>query len=160
MWAHPDVAVLPALTLICAIAPYVARIMRTSVIEVLETDYVEMARLKGVPESTIVRRHVIPNALVPAIQVSALQLAWLAGGVVVVEYVFAYPGIGAVLVDAATNRDIPVVQSLVLLAGAVYLLLNLLADVVSILVTPKLRTQMLTGREKDKPLRRRVEVTP
>ena len=85
-------------------------------------------------------RHAVPNAIVPAIQVAALQLAWMAGGVVVVEYVFSYPGIGAALVEAVANRDMPVVQTVTMLAAAVYVVMNLVADVATILVTPKLRT--------------------
>jgi peptide/nickel transport system permease protein len=82
----------------------------------------------------------VPNAIVPAIQVAALQLAWMAGGVVVVEFVFSYPGIGAALVDAVNNRDMPVVQAITMLAAAVYVVMNLVADLATILVTPKLRT--------------------
>ena len=86
-------------------------------IEVLESEYVTMARLKGLPERTVIWRHAVPNAIVPAIQVAALQLAWMAGGVVVVEFVFSYPGIGAALVDAVANRDMPVVQTVTMLAA-------------------------------------------
>jgi peptide/nickel transport system permease protein len=139
-WQQPDVVVLPAATLVLAVTPYISRIMRGSTIEVLESEYVTMARLKGLPERTVIWRHAVPNAIVPAIQVSALQLAWMAGGVVVVEYVFSYPGIGAALVDAVGNRDMPVVQTVTMLAAAVYVLMNLVADLATILVTPKLRT--------------------
>jgi peptide/nickel transport system permease protein len=139
-WQQPDVVVLPAATLVLAVTPYISRIMRGSTIEVLESEYVTMARLKGLPERTVIWRHAVPNAIVPAIQVAALQLAWMAGGVVVVEYVFSYPGIGAALVDAVGNRDMPVVQTVTMLAAAVYVLMNLVADLATILVTPKLRT--------------------
>jgi peptide/nickel transport system permease protein len=139
-WDHLDLIILPALTLILAITPYIARMMRASMIEVLESDYVEMARLKGMSPRRVVVHHAIRNALVPATQVSALCLAWMAGGVVLVEYVFAYPGIGSALVDAVNNRDIPVIQFITLLVGAVYVALNVGADVVTILLTPKLRT--------------------
>jgi peptide/nickel transport system permease protein len=139
-WQQPDVVVLPAATLVLAVTPYISRIMRGSTIEVLESEYVTMARLKGLPERTVIWRHAVPNAIVPAIQVAALQLAWMAGGIVVVEYVFSYPGIGAALVDAVANRDMPVVQTLVMLAAAVYVVMNLVADLATILVTPKLRT--------------------
>jgi peptide/nickel transport system permease protein len=139
-WEDPSVVVLPAATLVLAVTPYISRIMRGSMIEVLESEYVTMARLKGLPERTVVWRHAVPNAIVPAIQVSALQLAWMAGGVVVVEFVFAYPGIGAAFVDAVANRDMPVVQAVTMLAAGVYVGLNLLADIATILVTPKLRT--------------------
>lgn len=139
-WEDPSVVVLPAATLVLAVTPYISRIMRGSMIEVLESEYVTMARLKGLPERTVIWRHAVPNAIVPAIQVSALQLAWMAGGVVVVEFVFAYPGIGAAFVDAVANRDMPVVQAVTMLAAGLYVGLNLLADIATILVTPKLRT--------------------
>jgi peptide/nickel transport system permease protein len=139
-WQHPDVVVLPAATLILAVTPYISRIMRGSTVEVLESEYVTMARLKGLPERTVIWRHAVPNAIVPAIQVSALQLAWMAGGVVVVEYVFSYPGIGTLLVEAVNNRDMPVVTTVTMLMAAVYVVMNLVADVATIMVTPKLRT--------------------
>ncbi len=139
-WQDPRVVVLPAATLVLAVTPYISRIMRGSMVEVLESEYVTMARLKGLPERTVIWRHAVPNAIVPAIQVTALQLAWMAGGVVVVEYVFSYPGIGAALVDAVANRDMPVVQTVTMLAAGVYVVLNLLADLATIFVTPRLRT--------------------
>jgi peptide/nickel transport system permease protein len=139
-WEDPKVVVLPAATLVLAVTPYISRIMRGSMVEVLESEYVTMARLKGLPERTVIWRHAVPNAIVPAIQVTALQLAWMAGGVVVVEFVFQYPGIGAALVDAVALRDIPVVQTVTMLAAGIYVGLNLLADIATILVTPKLRT--------------------
>jgi peptide/nickel transport system permease protein len=139
-WEQPDVVVLPAATLVLAVTPYISRIMRGSMVEVLESEYVTMARLKGLPERTVIWRHAVPNAIVPAIQVSALQMAWMAGGVVVVEYVFSYPGIGAALVGAVEDRDMPVVQTVTMLAAGVYVVLNLLADLATIFVTPRLRT--------------------
>jgi peptide/nickel transport system permease protein len=139
-WDDPKIVVLPAATLVLAVVPYVSRIMRGSMVEVLESEYVTMAHLKGLPGRTVISRHAVPNAIVPAIQVIALQLAYLAGGVVVVEFVFSYPGIGAALVEAVANRDMPVVQAVVMLAAAIYVGLNLAADVATILVTPKLRT--------------------
>jgi peptide/nickel transport system permease protein len=139
-WEDPQVVVLPAATLVLAVTPYVSRIMRGSMIEVLESEYVTMARLKGLSERTVIWRHAVPNAIVPAIQVAALQMAWMAGGVVLVEYVFSYPGIGPSLVDSVENRDMPVVQTVTMLAAGIYVALNLLADLATILVTPKLRT--------------------
>ena len=108
-------------------------------------------------------RHAVPNAIVPAIQVSALQLAYMAGGVVLVEYVFSFPGIGSALVDAVGNRDIPVVQALVIIIAAVYVVVNLVADLLTIVVTPRLRTagtmsarpRRMTVRPRTPPLRRR-----
>jgi peptide/nickel transport system permease protein len=132
--------ILPAITLSLAVIPYVSRMLRASTIEVLESDYVMMARLKGLPGSTVLWRHALPNAIVPTLQVIALNLAWLAGGIVTVEYVFDFPGIGAGLVDAVANRDMPVVQALCLLIAAVYVGLNLLADIATILISPRLRT--------------------
>ena len=140
-WSNPSVVVLPAATLVLAVTPYISRIMRGSMIEVLESEYVTMARLKGLAERTVIWRHAVPNAIVPAIQVTALQLAWMAGGVVVVEFVFSYPGIGSAFIDAVDNRDMPVVQTITILAAAIYVVLNLLADLATIAVTPRLRTE-------------------
>lgn len=132
--------VLPSMTLVLAVAPYIVRTLRASMIEVLESDYIQMARLKGMPERTVLGRHALPNAIVPAIQVIALNLAWLAGGVVVVEYLFNYPGIGSALMDAVSNRDLPVIQAITLLIAALYVVFNLTADILTILVSPRLRT--------------------
>jgi peptide/nickel transport system permease protein len=141
-WRNLKELVLPTATLVLAVSPYVARIMRASMVEVLESDFVEMARLKGLPDRHVLWRHAVPNAIAPAIQVIALNLAYLAGGIVVVEYVFAYPGIGSALVDAVANRDLPIVQALAVLIAAVYVGCNLLADIATILVSPRLRTSL------------------
>ncbi len=141
-WQVPKELILPTATLVIAVAPYVARIMRASMVEVLESDYVEMARLKGLPERTVLIRHAMPNAIGPVFQVIAINLAYLAGGVVVVESVFNYSGIGRALQDAVVNHDLPVVQALAMLIAGVYVVLNLLADVATILVTPRLRTRL------------------
>jgi peptide/nickel transport system permease protein len=141
-WLHLTYLALPAITLVIGVTPYTARIMRASMIEVLESDYVEMARLKGLPERRVVWRHAVPNALAPTIQVIALNLAYLAGGIVPVEFVFGYPGAGTALVDAVSNRDMPVVQALALLFAAVGIVFYVLADVVSVLVSPRLRTAL------------------
>ncbi len=141
-WDDPRGLVLPVLTLVLAVTPYVARIMRASMIEVLESDYVEMARLKGLPERVVITRHALPNALGPTFQVIALNLAYLAGGIIVVEYVFNYGGIGSGLRDAVQNHDVPVIQALAMLIAGLYIVLNLIADVATILVTPKLRTRL------------------
>jgi peptide/nickel transport system permease protein len=141
-WSQMKFVFLPALTLALAIAPYIARMVRASVIEVLESDYVAMARLKGLSERRVVLRHAFVNAAGPTLQVIALVLAYLAGGVVVVETVFQYPGIGLALVNAIQNRDLPVVQALVLLIALVYTVVNIGADVLTTLVSPRLRTQL------------------
>jgi peptide/nickel transport system permease protein len=140
IWDKPEAVVLPVATLTLALIPYLARIMRGSMVEVMESDYVQTARLKGLPERMVIRRHAIPNALLPAIQVSALQLGWLAGGVVVVEYLFSFPGVGGALVDAVAARDVAMVQTVTVVIAAVYVTVNILADFLSILITPKLRT--------------------
>lgn len=141
-WHHLKELVLPTITLVIAVFPYTARIMRASMVEVLESDYVEMARLKGIREQRVVWRHAVPNAIAPTIQATALNLAYLAGGIVVVEYVFGYAGIGSALVDAVHNRDVPVVQALAMLIAAIYVVLNVIADVAAILVSPRLRTSL------------------
>jgi peptide/nickel transport system permease protein len=141
-WDVPKELILPTATLVIVVAPYVARIMRASMVEVLESDYVEMARLKGLPERTVLVRHALPNAIGPVFQVIAINLAYLAGGIVIVEYVFNYSGIGSALQDAVVNHDVPVVQALAMLIAAVYVVVNLLADVATILVTPRLRTRL------------------
>jgi peptide/nickel transport system permease protein len=141
-WNNWEALVLPTVTLVIAVAPYVSRIMRASMIEVLESDYVEMARLKGLPERTVLIRHALPNALGPVLQVIALNLAYLAGGIIIVEFVFNYSGIGGAIAEAVVNHDLPVIQALAILLAAVYVVVNLLADVATILVTPRLRTRL------------------
>jgi len=141
-WNNWLALILPTLALVIAVAPYVARIMRASMIEVLESDYVEMARLKGLPERTVLIRHALPNVLGPVLQVIALNLAYLAGGIIIVEFVFNYSGIGGAIAEAVVNHDLPVIQALAILLAAVYVVVNLLADVATILVTPRLRTRL------------------
>jgi peptide/nickel transport system permease protein len=139
-WDDPEGMVLPVATLVLAVTPYVSRIVRATLLEVLDSDYVELARLKGIPEPVVMRKHALLNAIVPGIQVIALQLAWLAGGVVLVETLFAYPGVGRQLVDSVRNHDVPMVQALSMIIAAVYIVVNLVADVFSILLTPRART--------------------
>jgi peptide/nickel transport system permease protein len=141
-WDDMTGMVLPTATLVLAVVPYVARIVRASMIEVLESDYVEMARLKGLSERTVLMRHALPNALGPTFQVIAINLAYLAGGVIVVEAIFNYAGIGGAVRDGVVNHDIPVVQALGMLIAAFYVVLNLLADIATIIVTPRLRTRL------------------
>lgn len=141
-WHYTKELILPTATLVIAVVPYTARIMRASMVEILESDYVEMARLKGMPERIVLWRHAVPNGLAPTFQVAALNLAYLAGGIVVVETVFNYPGIGLGLVNAVQSRDMPVVQALALLIAGLYVVLNLVADLATILVSPRLRTSL------------------
>lgn len=139
-WDTPEGMVLPVATLVVAVTPYVSRIVRATLLEVLDSDYVELARLKGIPEPVVMRKHALLNAIVPGIQVIALQLAWLAGGVVLVETLFSYPGVGRQLVDSVRNHDVPMVQALSMIIAGVYIVVNLVADVMSILLTPRART--------------------
>jgi peptide/nickel transport system permease protein len=141
-WNYTKELFLPVLTLVIAVTPYITRIMRASMIEILESEYVEMARLKGLPERLVLWRHGVPNGIAPTFQVIAINLAYLAGGIVVIEAVFNYPGIGLGFVDAVRGRDMPVVQALSLLIAGLYVVLNLLADVATILVSPRLRTSL------------------
>jgi len=140
VWSEPDVLVLPVATLTIAVVPYIYRMTRGTMIEVLESEYIEMARLKGTPRRALLLRHALPNALAPTVQAIALTFAYLAGGVVVVEYVFGYPGIGQGLVNAVSARDLPTIQLIVLLLAGFYVVVNILADVIAIMATPKLRT--------------------
>ncbi len=131
--------VLPCLTLVIAVAGHVATMVRASVLDVLSRPFIEMAALKGVPHGAIVWRHALPNALSPIINVVLINLAYLVAGVVVVEVVFVYPGMGQLMVDSVVNRDIPVVQASALLFAAIYVGLNLCADVLAVLANPRLR---------------------
>jgi peptide/nickel transport system permease protein len=138
-WNQPELLVLPACTLVIVIVPYILRMMRAAMVEALESDYVEMARLKGVPEWRVVLVHALPNAIAPAVQVIGLNFLYLAGGIVIVEDVFNYPGVGQGLANAVTNRDIPVIQFIVLVLAAFYVVMNILTDVIALLATPRRR---------------------
>ncbi|QNE37643.1 ABC transporter permease [Leifsonia shinshuensis] len=138
---HPELMALPVITLLLATVPFLARLVRASMIDILDSDYVSMARLRGLPERTVIWRHAVPNAVVPAAQGTAMMLGYLLGGVVVVEYVFNYPGLGGALNAAVAQRDLPVIQAVTLVFAAGVVLFNLLADVVTVLLTPKLRTR-------------------
>lgn len=134
------VLALPTLTLTAAMSAYAVRMMRESLIEVLDSGYVQMARLKGLPRYRILFWHALPNALGPALNVTALNIAWLIGGIVVVETVFNFPGLGRLLIDAISLKDVPVIQAVALLLTAVYILSNLVADILVIALNPRLRT--------------------
>jgi peptide/nickel transport system permease protein len=142
IYLQAEILVLPVITLCLATMPYTCRMLRASTIGVLDSEFVMMADLKGLPNRLVLWRHALPNALGPTFQVIALNLAWLTGGIVVVEYVFNYPGIGTALVKSVANRDMPVVQALCMLIAAVYVVTNLAADIATILVNPRLRTGM------------------
>jgi peptide/nickel transport system permease protein len=141
-WSDLKGMVLPTATLVIGAVPYISRVVRASMIEVLESDYIEMARLKGAPERSVLWRHALPNALGPVFQVIALNVAYFAAGVIVVEALFNYPGMGLTLRDSVRVRDIPVIQFLVMVLALVYVVTNLAADVATVLVTPRLRTRI------------------
>jgi peptide/nickel transport system permease protein len=141
-WADADGLILPVLTLVIAVTPHVARTMRAAMIEVLESDYIEMARLKGLPERAVLWRHAFPNALGPTMQVIALNIAYLASGVVIVEILFNFRGVGIVMIDAIPDANAPVVQFVAMFIATIYVISNLFADIITILVTPRLRTRL------------------
>lgn len=129
---------LPALTLTLAVTAQMMRMTRAAIINLLASPYIEMARLKGLSPSRIILHHALPNALAPIINVIALNLAYLIVGVVVVEVVFVYPGLGQLMVDSVSKRDLPVVQACAMIFATTYILLNLLADVLSTVSNPRL----------------------
>lgn len=137
---RPIILVLPVMTLTIIVFPYIFRMVRAATIEVLRSEYMEAAQLRGLSTNRLMLVHALPNALGPAAQVVSLTLAYLAGGIVVVEYVYGFPGIGQGLVNAVTSRDIPSIQFIVLVLAGVYVFTNLIADVITVLVTPRLRT--------------------
>jgi peptide/nickel transport system permease protein len=130
---------LPATTIALVMGTYAMRYLRDSLIEVLQTDHIRMARLNGIPPRLLIWRHAIPNALVPFLNVTALNLTYLFGGVVVIEQVFSFPGFGALMVGALLQLDVPLIQATVLVAAAVYILGNLAADLASMALNPRLR---------------------
>jgi len=131
---------LPAVTLAIVMAVYAVRMLRDNLIEVLDSEYVRMAELKGLPARAVLLRHALPNALVPTLNVTAINLGYLIGGVVIVEKIFSYPGFGRLLVDSLQLRDVPLIEATVLIAAAVYIGANLLADLGAILLNPRLRS--------------------
>jgi peptide/nickel transport system permease protein len=139
-WEYFRAMTLPALTLAIVMAVYAVRMLRDNLIEVLDSDYIRMAELKGLSRKRVLLRHALPNALVPTLNITALNLAYLVGGVVVVEKVFSYPGFGSLLVDSLQLRDLPVIEATVMIAAFVYVVANLIADVAAILLNPRLRT--------------------
>jgi peptide/nickel transport system permease protein len=131
--------ILPALTLVIVLFGYIARITRAGTIEALDADYTRTAVLKGLPRRTVVRRHVLRNSLLPTIAVIATQTGYLIGGLVVIETLFNYPGMGRLIFTALQQKDFPLLQSAVLIVGIVFLLANLLADLAYSLLNPRIR---------------------
>lgn len=137
-WERVYRTMLPALTLTLVVVAHMMRMTRAAIINLLASPYIEMARLKGLSPSRIIVHHALPNALAPIINVVVLNIAYLIVGVVVVEVVFVYPGLGQLLVDSVSKRDLPVVQACSLVFAMTFILLNLLADVLSIVTNPRL----------------------
>ena len=132
--------ILPVIAISMIMTAHMARMVRSSVIQVMASDYVQMAILKGVPYWKMVFKHVLPNALLPAINVVALTIAWLLGGVVVTEVVFNYPGLGRLVIESISNRDLPVVQALALILASIYVIINLIADLLTLMLNPRLKS--------------------
>lgn len=139
VWEKIDAIILPCLTLAMVVTAHMMRQTRAAIINILASPFIEMARLKGIKRLQIVVLHALPNALSPVINVVALNMAYLIVGVVIVEVVFVYPGLGQLLVDSVSKRDLPVVQATGIIFAIVYIGLNLLADVLSILSNPRMR---------------------
>ena len=119
---------------------YAVRFLRDGLIEVLDSEYIRMAQLNGLLRRTVLLRHALPNALIPTLNVTALNIAYMMGGVVIVERVFGYPGFGSLTVDAMPTLDVPLIEATVLIAAAVYIGSNLLADIGAVLLNPRLRS--------------------
>jgi peptide/nickel transport system permease protein len=139
IWNEPDKLVLPVVALVIVVTPYVFRMFRASLLEAMTSDYVEVATLKGASTRRLLFGHALPNSLAATIQVVGLNLLYLAGGIALVETVFQYPGIGLSLVASITDRDVPVIQFLVVLLAIAYVFLNVATDVAVLLVTPRRR---------------------
>jgi peptide/nickel transport system permease protein len=131
---------LPTITLAISLMPHAVRMLRDNLIEVLNSEYVRMATLKGLPRRQVVLHHALPNSLIPLLNIVAVEMAYLFGSAVVVEQVFGFPGIGGLLVSSVFMRDAPVIEVVVLMVSAIYILGNLIADIGTILLNPRLRT--------------------
>jgi peptide/nickel transport system permease protein len=138
-WTKLQAATLPALALVLVVVAHMLRMTRASVLAVMASPHVEMAFLKGLSRARVIIRHALPNAMAPIVAVVGLNLAYLVVGVVVIEVVFVYPGVGHMMVDAVAKRDLPVVQACALAFAATFVGLNTIADVIAILANPRLR---------------------
>ncbi|MDE0415881.1 MAG: ABC transporter permease [bacterium] len=132
--------ILPVVVLAFVMTAHILRMTRASVIEVMTSDFIQMARLKGVPPRQLFWRHLAPSALIPAVNVIALTIAWLLGGVVIIEQVFNYPGVGNLMLQAIYDRDLPLVQAIALIFAMIYIVANLLADIAMVILDPRIRT--------------------
>jgi len=138
-WQKLNAVALPAMVLTLVVLAHMMRMTRAAILNVMQSAYIETAELKGLRRLTIIARHALPNSIAPIVNVVMINLAYLVVGVVVIEVVFVYPGMGQYLVDHVSKRDVPVVQACGLIFASVYIGLNLVADIVSILANPRLR---------------------
>ncbi|MCY3768664.1 MAG: ABC transporter permease [Gammaproteobacteria bacterium] len=138
-WERAYVSALPVLTLTLISIAHLMRMTRASIVNLLASPYIEMAKLKGIKPGRVIVKHALPNAWAPIIQVVILNIAFMVVGVVIIEVVFVYPGLGALMVDSVQLRNMPVVQATAMIFASAYVLLNLLADVLAILANPRLR---------------------
>ncbi len=138
-FSRPEILIMPAMTLTFVLFGYIMRMTRASVIEVMETPYVRTAVLKGLPMRTVIRRHVLPNAMLPTISIIAMNFGWMLGGLIIVEAVFAYPGLGLMLLQAIQQRDLPLLEALSLLIAGTYAMSNLVADISYAAIDPRIR---------------------
>lgn len=138
-WEHLPMLVLPTIVLVIVIVPYVFRMMRAATVEALESEYGEMAGLKGLTKRQVLMRHALPNSVAPTVQAIGLTLLYLAGGIVVVETVYNYPGVGQALYQAIFNTDIPTIQFIVTILAIFYVVVNIITDVLALMATPRRR---------------------
>ncbi len=138
-WVLLKTLAMPLLTLIIVVSSQIIRMTRATVLNVMSSPYVEMAILKGVPRRRIILRHALFNAVGPIVNVIALNLAWLVGGVVVVEQIFSYPGLAKLMIEAVQMRDMPLVQACAMIFTTTYIVLIFIADMATILSNPRLR---------------------
>jgi len=136
---RPQILIMPAITMTTALFAYIMRMTRVNVIEVMQTDYVRTAVLKGLPMRQVILRHVLPNAMLPTITVIAVNFGWMLGGLIIVESVFAYPGIGQLLLQSINTRDVPLLEVIALIVAMTYAISNLVADLSYAALDPRVR---------------------
>ena len=136
---RPQILIMPTLTITAVLFAYIMRMTRANVIEVMQTDYVRTAILKGLPMRRVILRHVLPNAMLPTITVITVNFGWMLGGLIIVENVFAYPGIGQLMLWSINTRDLPLLEAVALILAATYAISNLVADLSYAALDPRVR---------------------
>ena len=137
--ARPEILIMPVLTMTAVLFGYIMRMTRANIIEALETNYVRTAILKGLPRWQVIWRHAVPNAMLPTISVVSINVGWMLGGLIIVESVVGYPGLGLTLINAINRRDLPVLQAVALLVAGTYAVSNLVADLMYVWLNPRIR---------------------